>query len=143
MQLSAELPGRGVATLRGVTFCLCKKSPKTHLGVSPLRTPDFRNRVVEGFISQTVSVERLPTNLGGFVTAPVGLLCSGYQNRKVVVSLIPLLFMAWRRLAGRDWRSHGAPAGAQRSGAGGERTPARRRAFRSATAAKRRLLARR
>ena len=37
----------------------------------------------------------------------------------------------------------GAPAGAQRSGSGGERTPARRRAFRSATAAKRRRLARR
>ena len=31
--------GRKVPTRRGVTFCLCKKSPKTHLGVPPLRTP--------------------------------------------------------------------------------------------------------
>ena len=32
---------RRVPTLRGVTFCSCKKSPKTRLGAAPLKTPVF------------------------------------------------------------------------------------------------------
>ena len=55
------------------TFSTAKKWAKRRLGVSPLRTPRFRNRVVESPLLQTVSVERLPTNPGTRPTAPAGL----------------------------------------------------------------------
>ena len=62
------------------------------------------------------------------------------RERQVLWVTAPANF--WGFLGGESLRTvrrpktPGAPAGAQRSGSGGERTPARRRAFRSATAAK-------
>ena len=109
MQLSAELPEGEGSHPPGAYFSHAGKVGKRALRGSAPKDPNFWNRVVEGFISQTVSVERLPTNLGGFVTAPVGLLCSGYQNRKVVVSRILMLFIARWRFEGKAWRSRKSP----------------------------------
>ena len=58
---------------------------------------------MEGFILETMSVAGLPTDLGGFATAPVGLLCSGLQDKRAVASLYLSLFMAQRRLTGKAW----------------------------------------
>ena len=54
----------------GTTY-FCRQA-KAGLGVSPLRIPSFRNRVVEGFILETMSVEGVPTNPGSFSSTPAG-----------------------------------------------------------------------
>ena len=48
---------------------------------------------MERSILETMSVERLPTDLGTLRSTPAGLLCSGRQDKMVVVSLFLLLFM--------------------------------------------------
>ena len=52
---------------------LVQKVTKNTLRGSTPKDPKFWNRVVEGVILETMPVEGLPTNLGGFATAPAGL----------------------------------------------------------------------
>ena len=80
---------------------LVQKVPKNTLrGFAP-KDSGFWNRVVERFILETMSVERVPTYPGTLPSPPAGLLCSGLQNRKVVASLFLMLFMVRWRLAGK------------------------------------------
>ena len=48
---------------------------------------------MEGFILEIMSIEGLPTDLGTLRSTPAGLLCSGRQDKMVIVSLFLLLFM--------------------------------------------------
>ena len=57
----------------GGNFLLVQKVTKNTLrGFAP-KNPSFWNRVVEGFILETISVVGLPTNPRGFATTPAGL----------------------------------------------------------------------
>ena len=57
----------------------------------------------------TVSAAGLPTDLGTCQSPPAGLLCSGRQDRNVVVSLVLLQFMVRRKPAGKSWLSRQPP----------------------------------
>ena len=57
----------------------------------------------------TVSEAGLPTDLGTCQSPPAGLLCSGRQDRNVVVSLVLLQFMVRRKPAGKSWLSRQPP----------------------------------
>ena len=58
---------------------------------------------MEMYILETISVERLPQDLGILRSTAAGLLCSGRQDKMVIVSLFLLLFMVRQNLWQRTW----------------------------------------